>query len=408
MTVHGKKLTVRIVIPAVVNKYVDLLKTSCNIPTMTFNLKYNRQEWSGAFGDIGTDFPLIIGMILASGLDATHILLVYGFMQILTGLIYQRPMPVQPLKAVAAIVITQKISGSVIFGGGLAIALIMLLLTATNTLNLISKHVPKCVVRGIQFGLGLNLALLAMKDYVSHDGVEGYLLALVSFFIILFLLPNKKIPVALIVLGLGIIYALIFKIKSSTIATNIVFSVPVFRIPTFDEMLSGLLILAIPQVPLSLGNSILATQQVNNDLFPNKPLTIKKIGFTYSLMNGIASCFGGVPVCHGSGGMMGHYTFGARTGGSLLIYGGMYILLGVLFSNNLTLIKSLFPLGILGVILLIESLALMILAKDLSEKNELWIALLVAVISCSVPNGFAVGLILGVLVYKIKLFIPGK
>ena len=180
---------------------------------MTLNLRFNRQEWAGAFGDIGTDFPLVVGMILAAGLNVTSVLVMYGFMQIMTGLIYQRPMPVQPLKAVATIVITQKLAGATLYGGGLAIAFIMLFLTLTSSLDWLARNVPKCVVRGIQLGLGINLAMLALKDYVGRDGMSGYVLASAAFMLVLFLLPNKKFPAALAVIGLGFIYAFIFKIK---------------------------------------------------------------------------------------------------------------------------------------------------------------------------------------------------
>src|SRR6185503_2247086 len=121
------------------------------------------------------------------------------------------------------------------------------------------------------------------------------------------------------------------------------FTLPALHHVTIDEMAAGFLLLAIPQIPLSLGNSILATRQVNDDLFPDRPLTIHKIGRTYSLMNLISPLFGGVPVCHGSGGMMGHYTFGARTGGSLMIYGGMYLVLGLFLSQGLAKVIHIFP-----------------------------------------------------------------
>ncbi len=54
----------------------------------SFRLRFNRHEWAGAFGDIGTDFPLLVGMILASGLNPVNVLVVYGAMQVLTGLVY--------------------------------------------------------------------------------------------------------------------------------------------------------------------------------------------------------------------------------------------------------------------------------------------------------------------------------
>jgi hypothetical protein len=86
-------------------------------------IKFNRGELSGAFGDIGTDFPLIVAMILAAGLHSPSVLIIFGSMQVLTGLVYRMPMPVQPLKAMATIVISQKIPGPVLFGGGIAIGI---------------------------------------------------------------------------------------------------------------------------------------------------------------------------------------------------------------------------------------------------------------------------------------------
>lgn len=368
-----------------------------------FNFRFTRQEWAGAFGDMGTDFPLIAGMILAAGLDAASVLVMYGLMQMMTGLVYQRPMPVQPLKAVATIVIAQKLTGPVIYGGGLAIAVVMLILSLTRSLDWLARIVPKCVVRGIQLGLGINLAMLALKDYVGRDGVNGYILAGIAFVLVLFLLPNKKYPAALAVIGLGFIYALIFKVDFSHLGSITGFKLPGVHIPTGQDILSGFLLLAIPQIPLSLGNSILATRQINDDLFPQKPLTTRKIGITYSIMNFINPFFGGIPVCHGSGGMMGHYTFGARTGGSLLIYGGMYLVLGLFFSQGFSTILQIFPLPILGTILFVESLALMTLVRDLNEqKDDLWIAFMVGLMSCSLPNGFVIGLLAGVSVYWLR------
>jgi hypothetical protein len=68
-------------------------------------VRFDRNELSGAFGDIGTDLPLIVGMILAAKLDPASVLTLFGAMQLLTGLIYGLPMPAQPLKAMAVLVI---------------------------------------------------------------------------------------------------------------------------------------------------------------------------------------------------------------------------------------------------------------------------------------------------------------
>src|SRR5207245_3003838 len=115
-------------------------------------IRFDRNELSGAFGDIGTDFPLLVGMSLAAKLDPAGVFTMFGMMQILTGLVYGIPMPAQPLKAVAVLVIAQRIPGHILYGGGLAIGLAMLVLAATGLLDVLTRVVPKVVVRGIQIG----------------------------------------------------------------------------------------------------------------------------------------------------------------------------------------------------------------------------------------------------------------
>src|SRR5438876_6687956 len=161
------------------------------------SIRFDRNELAGAFGDIGTDLPLVVGVILAARLDSASALIMFGAMQVLTGLAYGMPMPVQPLKAMAALVIAQKLSGNVLFGGGLAIGVIMLVLTATGLIGWLARVVPKTVVRGIQFGLGLQLATLALSDYVQSAGVAGYIRAAAGFAITIALMDNRRFPAAL-------------------------------------------------------------------------------------------------------------------------------------------------------------------------------------------------------------------
>lgn len=277
-------------------------------------VRFDRNELSGAFGDIGTDFPLIVGMILAAQLHVPSVLILFGAMQILTGLLYGMPMPAQPLKAMAVIVITQKLSGNVLYGGGLAIGVLMLLLVVTGLIEWLARVVPKSVVRGIQFGLGLQLAYLALKEYVPADGNSGYALAGAAFLLTALLLGNRRIPPAPFVIFLGIGYAFLFRLSGTLPGHGFGIRLPLLHAPAWSDIASGFVLLALPQLPLSLGNSILATRQVSADLFPERRVTVKKISYTYSLMNLVNPFFGGVPTCHGSGGIAGHYAFGGRTG----------------------------------------------------------------------------------------------
>jgi xanthine/uracil/vitamin C permease (AzgA family) len=278
-------------------------------------IRFDRNELAGAFGDVGTDVPLLVGMALAAGLDGTSVLVMFGAMQIVTGLVYRLPMPVQPLKAMAAIVIAQQASAETLYGAGIAIGILMLFLTTAGLLDWLARVVPKCVVRGIQLGLGLQLASVALGKFVLAEGASGYALAAGAFIITVLLLGNRRFPAALPVVLLGLLYATLFNLDSG-IAHGVGFRLPVIYVPQPNDLLTGLLILALPQIPLSLGNSILATRQLAEDLFPDRRLTIRKIGLTYSLMNLVNPWFGGVPTCHGAGGMAGHFAFGEPAGRS--------------------------------------------------------------------------------------------
>ncbi len=368
-------------------------------------IRFNRSELSGAFGDIGTDLPLIIAMILAANLYVAGALIMFGLMQVFTGWIYRMPMPAQPLKAMATLVIAQQIGGNVLLGAGLAIGVVMLILSVTGLLDKIAEWIPKVVVRGLQLGLGISLCSLAFRNYISSDSIYGYGLAAISFVIILIFIDNKKYPASLLVIILGIIYAFIFKVNTTEIPASFGFSLPEFGVPTIDDIAKGFLLLALPQIPLSLGNSIIATKQVATDLFPEKPeLGIKRIGITYSIMNLINPFFGGIPTCHGSGGMVGHYTFGGRTGGSVIIYGSLYILLGVFFADGFHNLVQAFPLPVLGVILMVEGISLSSLIKDVvGDRKGFVITLLVGVIAFGLPYGFVISMIVGTIIYYLPI-----
>jgi hypothetical protein len=364
-----------------------------------WGLKFNRNEMSGAFGDLGTDLPLIVAMLAVTDLNAASILIIFGIMQLITALVYRLPMPVQPLKAVALIVITQKVSGAVIFGGGLAIGLTMLILTVTGLLAYMNRVIPKTVIRGIQFGLGMQLCLLSLKDYIPDDFIQGYILALAAFALGLVFIGNKKVPPALIIILLGILYSVVFNFS---VFGLFAFQLPAYTMPeiTLEHVVTGFVLLALPQIPLSLGNSVFATNQLIKDYFPERKVSVGKIGLTYSIMNIAGSFFGGLPACHGSGGIAGHYTFGGRTGGSTFIYGLFYIFLGLFIGHQPQAILSVFPKPILGVILLFEGIALMLLLKDIiTDRRSFFIALVVGLLANGLPYGYLAGIVVGTILF---------
>lgn len=370
------------------------------------SIRFDRHELAGAFGDIGTDLPLIVALIGATDLNGATVLIVFGALQILTGLVYGLPMPMQPLKAMAATMIAASaagtpISGDVYRSGGLAIGVVMLVLSLSGGLNWLTRAIPACVVRGIQFGLGLTLATLATGTYLPKLGAEGYGLAILCAVVIIALWGNRRVPAAPIVILLGLGYALWRTLDRGEL--TIFQSAPEFGglALTREHLWQGLLLLALPQLPLSLSNAVIATEQTVKDFFPEKRVTANQIGVTYGLTNILSAFAGGIPVCHGCGGLAGHYAFGARTGGSVMIYGSLYVLLGLVLGESVETFVAAFPLPVLGVMLLFESVAIMRLVRHVAhDQKELTIALLVGAVAAGIPKyGFLVGLIVGVLVW---------
>jgi hypothetical protein len=362
----------------------------------TPRVRFDRNELAGSFGDIGTDLPLILAMIPAAGLDGASVFVVFGLLQILTGLIYGLPMPMQPLKAMAVLVITQRIAGDVLLGAGMAIAVIMLALSLSGALSWLARVIPRSAVRGIQLGLGLSLASLALRDYMPALGAGGYALAAACFVVVIALWDNRSIPAALVVIALGLVYAGVTAVNWQQVHLAAGIALPTPRIPSLDAVWTGLIVLALPQLPLSLSNSVIATERTLHDLFPHRAIGVRRIGITYGAANIIASLLGGVPVCHGCGGLAGHYAFGARTGGSVVIYGAMYVGLGLLLGESVGAFVAAYPRPVLGVILLFEAVALMMLVRDMAaERREFTIVILIGLIAFGVKQGFVVGLLAG-------------
>jgi MFS superfamily sulfate permease-like transporter len=94
---------------------------------------------------------------------------------------------------------------------------------------------------------------------------------------------------------------------------------------------------------------------------------------------------------------VGHYTFGARTGGSVVIYGSIYLALGLFFSRAFSSAIYLFPLPILGVILLFEGVNLALLVRDMAVSRAAMAVVILTALLCigTGTYGYVVGLVVG-------------
>ena len=317
--------------------------------------RFDRMEWAGAFGDLGTLIPFVVAYIAVLKLDPFGILLSFGTALLVCGLYYRTPFPVQPMKAIGAVATTQAAQTAVITPAavgcaGLVTGLIWLVLGLTGIAGRLARVVPRTVTIGIVLGLGLGFMLQGVRMMSS-----GWLVAAVGLIGTLLLLTNRRVPAMFLLLVFGGVCGVIESeaTRQALTGIRIGFHLPTFALPSFRwyDFMTGTLFLALPQIPLTLGNAVMAIREENNRLFADRPVTEKSVAISTGVMNVGSFLLGGVPMCHGAGGMAGHVAFGARTGGAPIILGTLLLILALFFSSSIQTLFGVFPHAVLGVIL---------------------------------------------------------
>ncbi|MFW5787833.1 MAG: putative sulfate/molybdate transporter [Halanaerobiales bacterium] len=329
---------------------------------MEKDYRFNLEEMAGAIGDFGTLIPIIIGVAAVTNIQLSPILFFFGLSYIATGLYYKLPMPVEPMKAIGAIAISGTLSSTEIASAGIMTGIIFLIVGLTGGMKYIKKHIPKWLIRGIQLGLALTLGKAAL-GFIAGNRILG--LIAVGIIILFYFLPTKDISSLLVFtlgLGVGIYY------HGLPLLTT--FNWPVLNLPAVGEIWSGFIKGTIPQLPLTLGNSVLATSLLITDLLDRK-VPEKKIVSSSGLMCLISSPLGGFPMCHGAGGLAAQYRFGARTGGSNIISGILLLLVAFFFGSQE--LVNIIPYGVLGALLFFS--ALQLFKSSIKTKNKIYTGL---------------------------------
>lgn len=361
--------------------------------------RFDRMEWAGAFGDLGTLIPFVVAYIGMVGMDPFGILFAFGVSLIVCGAYYRTPMPVQPMKAAGAVAATQAaqtavITPAAVVGASLATGVLWLLLGMTGAARRVAALVPRFVVVGIVLGLGIAFMLEGVKMMAT-----GWVIAAIGFIGTLLLLTNRSIPAMFLLLIFGALCgvtaepALLQKLSDVMIE----FRAPSFALSdlTWKDFALGLVFLALPQLPLTLGNAIMATAEENNRLFPDRAVNENKLSTSTGVLNLFSSSVGGIPMCHGAGGMAGHVAFGARTGGATVILGVILLFLALFMSGSVQTLFSVLPKAILGVILFLTGAQLALGSCEFSkDKGERFITLITAAFCIwNVGLGFLAGMV---------------
>ena len=361
--------------------------------------RFDRMEWAGAFGDLGTLIPFVVAYIGMVGMDPQGVLFAFGVSLIACGLYYRTPMPVQPMKAAGAVAATQAaqtavITPATVVGASLATGLIWLILGLTGTARRVAALVPRCVVVGIILGLGMAFMVEGVKMMAT-----GWIVAAVGLIGTLLLLTNRSIPAMFLLLVFGAACAVIgdAAVLDKVGATTLEVRAPSLALlqVTWKDLALGLVFLALPQIPLTLGNAIIGTADENNRLFADRPVDENKLSTSTGALNLFSATVGGIPMCHGAGGMAGHVAFGARTGGATIILGVILLLLALFLSGSIQTLFGLFPRPVLGVILFLTGAQLALGSCHFSDnKGERFITLVTAAFCIwNVGLGFVAGMV---------------
>lgn len=316
---------------------------------------FDRMEWAGAFGDLGTLIPFVVAYITLAKMEPFGVLLAFGIAKILVGFYYKTPFPVQPMKAIGAAAATQAseavaMTPGAVYGAGLVTGIIWFVLGVTGATRKVADLISRPVAHGIIMGLGLSFMLEGIKMMSG-----GWLLAGIAFVGTLLMLTNRAIPAMFLLLAFGAAAAVFQNpaLLNELAGMRIELRMPGWSLGamSWSDFVIGAMVLAVPQVPLTLGNAVIAVTEENNRLFPDRTVSEKKVAITTGIMNLLAPPLGGVPMCHGAGGMAGHVRFGARTGGALIILGTILVLLALFLSGSIEVLFKMFPPPVLGVIL---------------------------------------------------------
>ena len=372
--------------------------------------RLNRHEISGSLGDLGTFIPLLVGMSITNGLDFTSALFFSGLFNIVTGMTFSIPMAVQPMKAIAAIAISENLRLEQILAAGIWTSGIILFLGITGLIVIVDRVIPKPVIRGLQLGLGLQLierGVQLIRDTHTLWGFDSIAIGVLGFAIILAFASSKKLPAALVVFVIGLGLAVIMKVevvRDLKVGINLPHWVPL----SWDDFRTSFFRAALPQIPLTTLNSVIAVCALSADLFPNRKAQPRTVAISVGLMNLLSGWFGAMPMCHGAGGLAGQYRFGARSNASILFLGTIKLLLAVFFGGSLLLLLRVYPKSILGVLLSISGLELALVARDQSDRSAATVMFATAgamLALGSSATGFAIGWLLALIFeWRLKAF----
>ncbi len=388
---------------------------------MTDYIKFNRMELAGSLGDLGTILPLAIGMILINGLNPTGLIMGVGLFYLFSGLYFKVTCPVEPMKVIGAYAVATGITATQIQASCLWIFLFLIIIGGTGIITLAGRYIPKPVIRGVQLSTGVllvsqgvRLMLGTSKFQDLRQAAEPYLhvqelgwlpigliIGLVLGFLTLLLLENRRLPAALAVVGLGSLVGLALGTHEGLDQMHIGVYLPKllpFGLPSGTDFSFALLVLVLPQIPMTLGNAVIANADLSIQYFPQdgRRVTYRALCISMAMANLLSFFLGGMPMCHGAGGLASRYRFGARTAGSNLIIGAIFLVLALFLGSHSLAVIYLLPMAALGVLLIFAGVQLALTLSDMQTRKDLFVPILI--LGITLASNLAAGFLTGIAV----------
>ena len=363
------------------------------------SFEFNLRELAGSMGDFGTLFPLAIGYIAVCGLNPAGFLVMMGVANIVTGLLYRLPIPIEPMKVLAVVAIAQHWTPSMVYASGFGMGIVWTVFAVIGVMKWIAKVTPDSVIRGIQVALGIILAIEAIK-MISTWWVIGVLSIITG----LVLGRNRYAPAAIVLMALGLVIMIVkgqFNLVEPPRLT-----LPIITGFSPREVWQSFLQAGFAQIPLTATNAVIATSALIKSYWPEKPVSESRLSLNMGIMNLILPFFGGMPLCHGAGGLAGQYYFGARTGGANIIEGLIEIAMGLFLAGSIAGLFSVFPVAIIGAMMFLVGVELVKFARGIHWDRD--IIPMGTTLIVSLLTNMAYGFLSGFVVYYLIKSIPGR
>jgi len=359
-----------------------------------------RRELSGAVADLGVLVPIAVALIVQNGLSATAVLLPAGVLYVTVAFVYRLPVAVQPLKALGAIAIAQGLGADEIAAAALIMGAVFVALGALGIVDRAGRAFPRALIRGVQLTVGLLFLDVAWglladppSSFQGHALDARWAIPL-GVAVALVALALRHRPIALGLVGVGAAVMLLDAERVSSLGPSAI-DFPALSASTFG---TAFLALVVPQLPLTFANSCLAPADAARTYFGERArlVTPGRLATTLGSANLFAGAVGGMPVCHGAGGMTAHYAFGARTGRAPMAMGIGLLAVALVAGSALASLLTAFPLPILAGLLATAGLLHLGLVRDLRRAHEWIVAAVVGAIgfTTNLALGLGIGLVL--------------